>query len=370
MNPLQLNDFANMPNMKFTTKILTLILFVSAICGCKKPNEIPEKPTTETPTNYNFNNVNLTTQMVKVKLLDSLLFIINAAEATGKTITADQLTKIFKNEGSYLKSKASLEDTTQFENAQLLAWFNLLPNLSGKGDSSFIDEEGNYLPALIEKKVMGSIFYNYALNRNLILLETKDNTVFRKDTGTAMEHSLDEAFGYFGAPMKFESNTTHKSLLSRKDVSSFMIIAAKVDSTYLSFTSSPTNFTHDIYNGFVKGRDAISKNQIYPALLERDKISQSWERLIAASAAKNIEELKTCFTGNNGVKSICRSKKWSELKGTIEMLQYNRNNRLDQPGDGNSSYSRVISLIGAKSSEANIESLEEAKKILASVYGF
>ncbi|HEX8545497.1 MAG TPA: DUF4856 domain-containing protein [Cytophagaceae bacterium] len=360
----------------FSNRLLIFVICIAAIAACRKPTELPEPPTIGVLTVYNFNNVNYSAQKVRSRLLDTLILLARKPDKVDKAAHLAVLTSIFSNTKGQYTSKVSLEQVTRPEDkTPILTWFDSLASRKQnfEGNSVFINHDGSYLPELIEKKMLGSIFYDQAVNTHLRQFQTKDNIVVKKDSGTAMEHSWDEAFGYFGGSVSQGYYTKDSAILSKKgiDVFTFMTLAAKLDTDYLKFTSIPTNFTLDFYQGFINGRDAISRNDVYAALLEKDRIIENWDRLITASAVSDLEDLRGCFSLVDPYEvGICKSKKWTAVVGTLDILQYNPSNRLGLLSQPASAYSKTLEYLGNNSFSTNLEGIEEAKKILKSTYGF
>ena len=214
----------------------------------------------------------------------------------------------------------------------------------------------NY-PQLISKFAMGAIFYNQAVDNYLDEKLDADNKPNDKPYSegahyTGKEHSWDEAFGYFGAPV-------HTLALDAKQVygiakSEDLAVAdhngdGEVDlygeMTYAhayyaaDADKNGTKYLHTITRAFLDGRNLItsadgealtSEDQRNELKSYAEVIKINWEKVIAeavfkyaGSVYKDLEKLQTIVETGGDAKDTFSdyAKHWGELKGFALALQ-------------------------------------------------
>lgn len=160
-----------------------------------------------------------------------------ATASSGTAISADVLNAMFANEGdngggnfSFTSTKQLANKTFELDTAWYYALFAAAADLSdsaaagvqaaagkgglitrgSKGSDILVDENGHEFVQLIEKGIMGSTFYYQIYNSYLTdakIGPAVDNATLEDGKNyTAKEHHFDEAFGYFGAPIDFDSD--------------------------------------------------------------------------------------------------------------------------------------------------------------------
>jgi hypothetical protein len=136
---------------------------------------------------------------------------------------------------------------------------------------------------------MGAVFMNQALNvyfgadkmnvDNSVAVSSGEGKYY-----TEMEHHWDEAFGYFGAPIDFPTNTDNLRFWAK----------------YYDIQSAALSPSLVITNAFLKGRAVISQDF---ELSMRDEaindIRLEWEKLSAAQAVTYLEGAKANFGTDN-----------------------------------------------------------------------
>jgi hypothetical protein len=129
-----------------------------------------------------------------------------------------------------------------------------------------------------------------------------DNVKIVDGEGTALEHSWDEAFGYFGAPKTFPLV---------KDGERFFAKYASSRDAILQCNAKIMN------EGFLRGRAAISAKN----LTERDAaikvVREEWEKIIASCAISYFNGAKRDFSDD-----ALRNHQLSEAVAFVGMLKY------------------------------------------------
>jgi len=328
-------------------------------------------PTYIVPTTYTFTNVSYGGQTVRLLLVNDIA--AKLAEAKTVQVTAAALNAIYENTPDLYTSissgkKLSDKVVNQTVKDSIQAWFEQVERLSGPG-ATLIRTDGVDVAELIEKTLITSVFYFRAISDYANNIASKDNTTIVTGQGTAMEHTWDEAFGYFGAPRDFGSYTdSFTTTTSQKDSNGdssfdpkserafqFAILAARRD---LSVPAK--DFTKVLFDAFLKGRAAIT-NKDYP---KRDEavtsIKLNWEKLLAAQSIHEINMFKAASFGTAEY-----SARWSKLKAYFDGIQFLSGNQL-----GATNVATIYSKIGSKPAETDATKLNDVLAIFKTTYGF
>ncbi|MDG1334301.1 MAG: DUF4856 domain-containing protein [Crocinitomicaceae bacterium] len=149
--------------------------------------------------------------------------------------------------------------------------------LSSGSSTYLFDENGVEHVQVIEKGLMGAVFLNQALNvyfgsGKMDVDNTTAVDVAAGDYYTAMEHHFDEAFGYFGVDTDFPST-----------------VPDRFWGKYCNNQDALLNSNADMMNCFLRGRAAISANE----LTDRDQtilaLRKEWEEISAYQAIDYID---------------------------------------------------------------------------------
>jgi hypothetical protein len=174
-------------------------------------------------------------------------------------------------------------------------------NSSGTQSAWLLDKNGFEYKELVEKGVMGAVFYSEAM---LLLknIESYDNSTVVAGEGTAMEHAWDLAFGYFGAPAAFPSTTTGLSYWG----------------SYCNSVNAAINSNATMMNAFLKGRAAISGKDLGVMLEARNTLVVTWEKFAAAKLVNYLKGAKSNLALDGQ-----RSHNLSEAIGFVRAFRYN-----------------------------------------------
>jgi len=275
----------------------------------------------------------------------------------------------------------------------------------------YITENGLDLKQLTQKFLLGAINFSQGTDDYLDnnydgkgLLS--DNIGGDKDGAkayTALEHSFDEGFGYFGAARNYNDYTDLEARAQSgrdgwskgyNDLNGDGMIdltaeynfgnstnAAKRDVGSAS-NSNPTDLTTEAFDAFLKGRTII--NEGVGVAFTGAKVTEleeqaalavmAWEKAISATIIHYINEViekDLAAIGTDAFSFSDLAKHWSELKGFSLNLQFNPKSPVKAV-----KFAKLQELIGMEPAlvKADVAAyqtkLEEARDILKAAYGF
>lgn len=162
--------------------------------------------------------------------------------------------------------------------------------LSSGSNTYLFDHNGLEHVQLIEKGLMGAVFFYQATNvyfssekmdvDNTVAVDAADSKYY-----TEMEHHWDEAFGYFGAPIDFISNTSNLRFWAK----------------YCDKRDNQLGCNSIIMNAFLSGRTAIINNDYNARDQQIRIISEMWEKVSAAQAVAYLQGAKDNFGSDNAM---------------------------------------------------------------------
>lgn len=193
------------------------------------------------------------------------------------------------------------------------------------GNDILVDAKGREFTQLVEKGLMGAVFYNQIFNVYLtnerIGPDVENDETEEGANYTAKEHHFDEAFGYFNAPADFKSDW----LDSRTDELRFW-------SKYSNGSDTQLGFNDTIMSAFINGRTAIVNDDQEALNEEVNILYNSLELLAAATAVHYINStLGHLNNGNTGEAFHALSEAWA----FVNALKYSpkrkiSNDQIDQ----------------------------------------
>ena len=271
-----------------------------------------------------------------------------------------------------------------------------------------VTKDGLDLQQLVQKFLLGAVAF--AQGTDDYLDSDIDGTGLLSDhTGakagevfTALEHSWDEAFGYFGAARDYANYTDEE--LSKKggrddyqgyhdsdgdnsiDLKSEFNFGASLNAAKRdrgSADSAKTDFTAEAYDGFRAGR-ALLADSIGPlsdeqrAELEghRDAAVKAWEKAIAATVVHYLNDtlVATNTFGDAEFSFTDYAKHWSELKGFALSFQFNPRSPVSKEDfvalHGYVGEAPVSPLADATEVDAYRDALRSARALLGAAYEF
>ncbi len=359
-------------NLKFFLLFITgLVVFAS----CDKDDDsLVEEPDYSIPTTYDFVNVDYSGQTQRIEMLSEMKSYMSSANTSGTALDASRLAAMYANDSANAGWIKTYEESKQlkgktFEPVQS-TFDQLIVDLAAASQSTVTGEEGiagvitsndgakNYLfnekgveiAQLVEKGLMGAVLYYQAV---AVYFEPgkidTDNITVIDGKGTAMEHAFDEAFGYFGVPIDFPTNTDNIIFWGN----------------YCNGRNSILSSNQTIMDAFLKGRAAISNNDLTTRDEAIVEVRDAWELVVATTAIHYIN------SGLNNYTDLSRrGHALSEALAFIYSLQFNPTKTIT-----NSQIEELLTLVGGSADilesnlyEINEANLQSAKDKLAEWY--
>jgi hypothetical protein len=344
----------------------SLLIGFTLLIGCKKDKPKPEPdptPSYTVPTTYNFSNVDYSGQSLRMDMLDVISTYMSLA-GNGTVLDAAQLKNMYNNSGNpfgnsaldasgkQLKNKTFVMDQTYFDNlfdrlavASQSAGGSASNGVAGVEGGRLFDENGVELSQVIKKQLMGSVFYYQAIENYLANLTVDDNTTVTSGQGTTQEHHADEAFGYFGAPTNFPSNSTGNRYWS----------------DYSTKVNAAISSNSQLMNAFLKVRAAISNKDYAARDAQIIVVREQWERVVAASAILELTEAKANFGNDN----VAMRHYLSEAIGFIHSLKYNSHKKISD-----AQLTSALDALGTNFYTLTLLQIDTAINTINAVYGF
>ena len=187
-----------------------------------------------------------------------------------------------------------------------------------KGTTVLVDANGREFTQLIEKGLMGSVFYNQIYNTYFSDVRTGDNvenTILREGKNyNDMEHHWDEAFGYWNPPLDFTSDWPSE----RANEDRFW-------SHYSNIVDPSLGTNSIIMEAFKEGRTAIVNNDLATKNTARTTVAENLELVAAATAVHYLNDaLEAINNGSIGDAFHVMSEVWAFTNA----LRYNPNRKL------------------------------------------
>ena len=356
--------FNNFKLRSFTLAVAACVAFSSCV------DDKEDDPSYNVPETYNFQNVSYAGQTTRMAMLDELDAYIKTGN-TGAVLNAQKMRDMYANANApfsdaslnaatdkQLKDKTIATAQTDFEGyfdkvaaasiSSGLPAVEGVPGLLTTADGSksyLVDANGVEYAQVIQKGLMGAVFYHQAVDG--YLTEEKigaavDNTTVKEGEGTKMEHHWDEAFGYFGAPVDFPANTAD----------------AKYWANYSSKVDAALGSNKALMDAFLKGRAAISAKDMKGKEEAAATVRNEWERLVAAAAIHELNAAKT-----NIADQAKKSHYLSEAIGFVMGLKYKTDRKLTD-----AKYQEVINAIGTNLYDTTADDINTAINILSIAY--
>jgi hypothetical protein len=355
-----------------------ILILAVAFTSCRKkttepepePEPTPTGPTYTIPTSYTFANVNYTGQTQRLDMMAEMKTYMSTGNTSLTVLSATKLKDMYANANSQftntalnsagkdIKSKTFLVDQTIFEtymdniaaaSTSTVAGSNgvagVVTSPSNPTKKYLCDANGVEWTQVIEKGIMGSLMY---YQTTAVYLDASkignsvDNSTVVAGQGTAMEHHWDEAFGYFGVPVDFPTNTAGIRFWGKY---------CNDRNTILS--------TNSIMNAFLKGRAAISNKDYTTRDAQVTLIRDTWEKVIAATIISYVNATKTNITDD-----AVRNHNLSEIKGFLMNLKCNPTKKISA-----TQISSLETLLGTNFYTITITNLDQIKDDLSTIYG-
>lgn len=368
---------------KFTYLSVLAVTTLLTFSSCKKDTKEPEpQPTPEPtpaytiPTTYDFANASSTvTSTQRISMLGELTTYLRSTHtttaATQPTISAQKLKDMYVNANSQFttvglsSSGIQLKDKTgnafsfattleaSFDGAEpasiisaanptiTTASSGVKGKLISPSRAILVDANGFEYKELAEKGIMGAVFYYQAISL-LSTIGSLDNSTIINGS-TAQEKAWDEAFGYFGVPAAFPTNT----------------VGLKYWGSYCNSVNVAIGSNATIMNAFLKGRAAISNKDNTGRDAARDIVIATWEKV---AAAKCISYLKGAKTNLSDQATLHHN--LSEGFGFVTSFQYNPSKTIS-----NADINLLLSYFGTNLYDLQTSNLDLAISKLETVFG-
>lgn len=231
-----------------------------------------------------------------------------------------------------------------------------------------LDNGYNY-PQLISKFIMGAVFYNQVvdgyLDENLSAEKKPNDQPYSEGAAyTGKEHSWDEGFGYFGAPVHTLTLTADQVYAIAKmkeeafadaDYNKDGVIDLKTEMAFgpayyaagfdrsTAGKENATNYLHSIVQAFLDGRklitaangEKLTDDQRAELRGHAAVVAENWEKVLAeavfkyaGSVYKDLTKLKAVVESGGDTSEVMADyiKHWGELKGFSLALQSGKEN--------------------------------------------
>lgn len=348
----------DLPMKKYLFPALCLMLLWSS---CRNEDDDYKVPTT-----YDFENVSYDGQITRQNMVAEMTFYMETGRNSGTVLTGQRLKDMFANQNNpftfsstkQLKDKCFLADRNTLE-----SWMDSLaaaststqPAAAGQaGIATSLDGNDHYLLSangfdyteMIEKGLMGAVFYYQAVGNYLTAAEIGDgvdNVTVTPGEGTTMQHHWDEAFGYLGVPKNFPTNTTDARFWGEATQERDALLGcSKV-----------------LMDAFLLGRAAINNDDHDTKDAQALKISNEWERVIAATSIHELNEAKTHLSDD-----ALRNHEISEAIGYMRGLRYSPIKKITE-----SQLQSLLDSFGNDLYSITLPTIDAARNTLAGIYG-
>lgn len=302
---------------------LVIILFS---CSCKKSNSSSGTNTNYTvPTTYTFANVNDNNSLTILLMADQVLARINLANSSPNTVVSTQtLDAMLNNTGGFFV------DSTLQLNSSGLKLVNEFPTAALSDVENYFDSVGLYsqstksarlgvagvspssvTPSKLYLLSPNGVFYSQATKKafmgmcayQIADVYMADSVNSTTDT-TTLEHYWDEAFGLFGVPVNFPTNTT----------------GLRYFGSYSNQVNAGLNSNTTIMNAFLKGRAAIANNDLTTMKAQASLLISAFDSLDAGAIVQEMHETNTNIEAGDAVAAYGTL---SESLGFVRNLAYN-----------------------------------------------
>lgn len=291
-------------------KLLKTAILLSVVIFTACDNEEDINKGIEVPSTYTFerngeSTVSFSGQTDRLNMLSEIKTYIKKGDA-GEAVDASVLNDMFANQNDpftdadlnastkQLEDKTFLADVTFFKElfeAAEAASADVVANdteasagVSGRlqrgnsGNFILVNEKGWEFTQLIEKGLMGAVFYHQIYNSYLTdskIGSAVDNENLEEGKSyTAREHHFDEAFGYWGVPVDFPAE------LSSED--------KRFWANYSYGRESMIGSVTRLKDAFLKGRTAIVNDDQETLDAQVDILYKEFELVAAATAIHYI----------------------------------------------------------------------------------
>ena len=342
---------------------LLLALFVFTACD-------DTENTYDIPSEYSFENVDYSGQETRIEMLAEISAYAKTANS-GAQVESAKLKAMFENANAPFSNpdlntadKDLFSKTFEFDRADFLNFFDefelatqssatvgsngtagVVTSLDGS-KAYFFDENGVEHIQLIEKGLMGACFYYQMVSVYLSdakIGESVDNNAVTPGKGTAMEHHWDEAFGYTSFPTDYPNHSASLAFWAK----------------YIDGRETELSSGTKLMDAFIKGRAAISANDMATKFEMAEVISTEMEKVVGGTAVHYINAALADYSDD-----ALRNHTLSEAWAFIYSLKFNENKSIS-----NEQIDEAITLLGTNFYEVSRADLSASKAIIVEALG-
>lgn len=354
--------------MKLSSNIpLVMAASTILILGCDRDETEITTPLV-IPETYNFENVSYSGQTDRLNQMAEMTTYVKSANEDGVELDQAVLTAMWENTGdngggnfSFSSSKQLKDKCFAPDQALIESYFQMAVEASksiapgGNGiagrvtsddgsDSRLYNENGWEPSQLIEKTIMGAVFYYQAVSKYMGSEKMNvDNETIEPGSGTEMQHHWDEGYGYFGASNEFPDDTENIRFWAK----------------YCNGRDELIESNESLSRAFRIGRAAIDANDLELRDQAISVAREEWEKVVAATAIHYL---------NDGIDNLSddneRNHVLSEAYAFIHSLMYNEEKSIT-----NAEIKEVKALMGENFYEVTAEGLTAARDKLGVIFG-
>ena len=350
--------------MKFSNFLIITALASALLVGCKKddPEDLLPETGYSVPSTYSFSGADYADASTRLTMLQKIDSV--TGKGTTTQVDANVLKNMFSNTGSpFIQSELNtsglqIKDKTvvmgQVELEKFMDSVALNSNdpivtyaagtagvaTANNGTSKYLlNEYGVEYRQVLSKAFMGAVLLNQ------IQQHLSDVAIGSTVAKTTRAENWDMAFGYFGVPVDFPTNTTDLKYLGNYANNS----AIKAVIPYNTI----------IMNAFLTGRAAIENDDQATVNAQADIIVEKIEELLAAAAAHYMNDAKVKATD-----FAAMSHSLSEGIGFIYAIKFAGRKISDSEVD------TILGYLGTDMNSISTDDMMNARDEISTIYGF
>ena len=375
--------------------LLLMGLAVSLTIACEKeddnePDNTGDDNSYNVPETYSFTDedgnstVSYSGQIDRLNQLEEMTALIKSANEPGTSVNFEDLKAMYRNvngdgggnfsftSGKELRNKTAMaypadsqqvrndfedvmEDMATVSQTTVSGEYDGGPGTAGvvqggENDKGpyLMDENGREYAQIVEKGLMGAVFYHQItsvyLDESRIGDQVNNSEPVDPDNGkyyTDMEHHWDEAFGYFTTATDFPQNGTDRFW-----------------GKYCDRRDALLGCNETIMNAFLTGRAAIANDDMSTKEEMADVIKSELERVSAATAISYLNAAMDDFSID-----VNRNHVLSEAVEFIEALRYSTDASIS-PVEVN----QILDIIGDNYYQVTFEEIRDARDELSAKF--
>lgn len=321
-------------------KICATAGICAVMFSCKKDDDGPTIKPYTVPDTYTFDNVEYKEAASRITM--SLAVGTYLGRATSRDLSLDTINNLWNNTNSNFTAEIVSNQPYTFDQLNTIGYnvsgkvadaaiikafadsmvtMSLNRNttgaqgVSGKVGNRLVNYRGLEFNQLVAKGLFGAL----SLNNVVSLLDkaATDNNTTVTETGTAMQHSWDLAFGYIGLPKTYDSSINYTQAPNNTNPERPLGIGG-----YFFERARPIKAGGTVFEAFRRGRAAIGANDYVVRDAAAATIKEYLEKTLAASANAYLSLSKTRSD------DAARFHDFSEATGFLLALKYRGTNLL------------------------------------------